>query len=80
MIIDTILNWFYQGARFLILQLPTINFDCSSLSSLTGYLSWIGGYVNLPLFVSVLAFVISTEVLIWLVQFIVWLYDKIPLT
>lgn len=80
MVIDAILDWVFAGLQWLVSLLPQVAFDCSTLSGMSSYLSWVGGYVDLPTISMVLAFVVGTELTIWVVSFFVWLYNKIPLT
>lgn len=79
-IIDTIFDWLFAGLTWLVGRLPSVSFDCSGLSGVAQYLGWVGGYVNLSLLGSVLGFIVATEVLIWSIELVVWIYNKIPMT
>lgn len=80
MIPDAIWTWLYSSALWLVQQLPVIEFNCASLEDMSGYLTWVGAYVDLSTAGAVLGTMLATEALIWAAQALVWIWNKIPLT
>jgi len=75
-----LLEWVEPALLWLIGLLPEITFDLSALATLGDYMDWVACYVDLPTVSAVLAFIVATEGAVWLVQGVVWLWDRLPLT
>jgi hypothetical protein len=75
-IVDRLLDWGLAVPAWLISLLPQWQYDCSAIGSLP--VSWIGAAVDWSGLRALLLFLVSFEVGVWSVQFMVWLLRKLP--
>lgn len=78
MIVDALLDIAFGLVAWLVGLLPVVEVDCSGLSSVGSYLTWVGLFVDLGAWSTVLGVIISVEATVLAVQAVVWLWHQIP--
>jgi hypothetical protein len=78
MIVDSLLSWGFGLVGWFVALLPTVSPSCGDVSLISGYLGWIGGYVDLTACAAVLTSILTIEASVQAVQAVKWLYKLIP--
>lgn len=80
MIIDWLLDAGFASVVWLVGLLPTVDFDVGVFSGVASHIAWVGCYVDLGLWGVVFGLIAGTEFSIWMVQAVVWLWERLPFT
>lgn len=80
MITDAILDVAFGAIEWLVGLLPLVTFDSTVFDTVSGWLSWVGCYVDLTTWGIVAGVILGLETLILGVQVLVWLWERLPLT